>query len=1076
MASSEQRSGGPTGLLLPMAASFPLGVGHSPQAPPQRPPRSPPTVPDPDALAHPAESGTLPSAPASSGLQAAEHAAAVASEAVRPAASALAALEDSEEGGIVLPELARLGADSFCIEVIRNMRSAGRMLLSSPVVFPAFQQVSVVLCSLTDPGKLIILDCADKERSAGKRREFAEELVRQWPLSGGARQPLAARAVAPRRRLLAVRRRVAASRAGSDVNDSPVSDDEEQPGGELSAGADGKVAKVQGAAVVAAARGSGKRDQRRSRNGDGDVDVAEGGGSSAGSRASDVNGGGDADGAPLGFLGTKGLDAVMCSQSLALSLRNSGRSVSDPQRKKEVITSAMVQRFQRVTGLPDLDELPFVVSLKLWEAAAELNEEMGAMTGHTRDWKQLYPPQLFQHNWALEWATPQTGAVADRTCLHPPRHPRVKCSPPSRLLGLIVAVSLSPFWNLVVQLYFADYPFDPTAAGKGSQGKREAAGKGGPVRFPRRKAGLDGAQDGAAAAAERGGSVPDEASGSDDEGGGDGADGQHNPSDAHGAPHAGGSAGETFSQGGTQAGADAAASPSARKPAGPGKVSAMEVLKLGRRAIPPLEPGDKGGGSPLKVRKIAGAAESSAAATTPPHPAGLTPLIGRAMLSPKVTGAPLKRPVAAADPPTPARACRTASPSDQLVIRNAVKVARLSATSALLKSWKIFPSIVPDDTIIVRVASVREWAKAVQEQGIPSFLLSPEALGQANRLRHEIDKTPKTANVPKVDRTVVEVVVNGTPRRLPFEMVADMIELHRCNADYKTAGQSSLWLETLGKADVQLDAMVNPFLMPKRLSVVQMTSVLRRAVGRLRLGDKLWARSVLPMNNSQTGEPVDLQTSWTLDVRTFVDAARPVWLKCSFADPFLVELAHHVAEVGMGVHIMTCEKFSAMLRTPQDKTVELAEAIRLGRRWARAAIKSSRVLTMVNHGNSHWCAAEVSLAERHIVWYDPLAPAALDAVTEFSLSRLRLLGNCVLSAQLGTDIGAGVSWSTHVLKTPRQEDSVSCGLFSLQFLVRRVTGGAFQLSGGQADLLRLVLLHKMVVAGSEALVRQNSSA
>lgn len=202
-------------------------------------------------------------------------------------------------------------------------------------------------------------------------------------------------------------------------------------------------------------------------------------------------------------------------------------------------------------------------------------------------------------------------------------------------------------------------------------------------------------------------------------------------------------------------------------------------------------------------------------------------------------------------------------------------------------------------------------------------------------------------------------------------------------------------------------------------------------------------------------------------MRTFVDAARTVWLKCSFVDPVLVELGRWASEYKRGVRILTCEKLTSMLRTPQGATVELADATRLGRRWAVGAGRCSSLATMVNHDNTHWCAAVIIMSKREIVFYDPLAPPTLDTDSEFSLARLRLLGNCVLAAQLGGSGGsvASVDWTTRRVCLPRQTDSVSCGIFALQFLVQMVTSTTFELGGDEAGLLRLVFLHKMIVAG-----------
>lgn len=80
---------------------------------------------------------------------------------------------------MVLPELARLGADSFCSEVIRNIRSAGHMLLTSSVAFPAFERVSIVLSTSADPFRILIVDCAETVAPVLNRVEFGGALSLQ---------------------------------------------------------------------------------------------------------------------------------------------------------------------------------------------------------------------------------------------------------------------------------------------------------------------------------------------------------------------------------------------------------------------------------------------------------------------------------------------------------------------------------------------------------------------------------------------------------------------------------------------------------------------------------------------------------------------------------------------------------------------------------------------------------------------------------------------------------------------------------------------------------------------------------
>lgn len=318
------------------------------------------------------------------------------------------------------------------------------------------------------------------------------------------------------------------------------------------------------------------------------------------------------------------------------------------------------------------------------------------------------------------------------------------------------------------------------------------------------------------------------------------------------------------------------------------------------------------------------------------------------------------------------------------------------------------------------------------------------------------------------ERVIMEATVLGVVHRLPFAAEALMTEVHRCNEDYTLAGQSSLWLENIGQTQMVTEPVNNPFLLPTRVSVSSMKATVKSAVGSARLDGIIWQRTVSSARDPCTGEAVDVLSSWRLDVRSFLDTARSVWVKCSSADPILVGLGHFCEVTGRTSYVMTCEKFTSMLRTPQGCTAELAEAIRPGSRWAVGAGQCASFATMVNHGNTHWCAAFVSIPAREIVFYDPYAPSSVDQCTETSLALLRLLGNCILSAQLGrSGVGADVGWTTRHVRFPRQlsTDSTNCGVFALQFLVACVTGSPFQLNGDEADLLRLVLLHKLVEAG-----------
>lgn len=908
------------------------------------------------------------------------------------------------------PELARLGADKFCSEVIRNMRSSGRMLLSSPVVFPAFERVSIVLSTSAHPTKLVILDCGEGDRPVADRRAYAKALVRRMLPDGSKGRALARRAVARQPLPASGSQRAAANGSSLDGSNSRATEEHLDP------------SQVE------------RRDHRRG------VDEMDLDGGSSDGRGGASDGDSAADGGSSCADGSSrwdtGLAEVASSPALAESLNNSGRAVSDPKRKQETVTSSMVARFLSGTGLRDLEMLTFAMSVDLWTLAKALKDELAVRTGVWRTWSKLCPRQLFEANWSLDWSTADIGNVADRTCLFPPRDPRIKCSLESRAVALVVAFALSPFWNLAVRLFFAEHP-----VGAGDEVDQPGGS-------------LDAV--GASAPPSDGPKIGERAAEGDADARNDGP-GTLTPLVPPRAVDA------VLVRGEGPVGSTSPNLPLPLPPAGAARVSARDVLLLGRRRLHPSKDDGDGGASPRKIPRTGAAAV-------------LTSLVGRPLLGAKLTGAPPKRLALPAEPPIPELAQRTGLPSEKFVLRRAVAAARLSTTAQMVERWKRVPSVPPDEGVVVRVVSAREFAKATKEQDNASILLPPETLKQAGERRHALFTAAEDVDKQhQQDRAVLEIIVKGDLLQLPYTVVPLMAELHRANADYTVAVQSSTWLKSIVKKQILVDPASHPFLLPSRLSVLNLVAAVRGTVGRARLSHTVWTRSVPVVLDPMTGEAVDVQSTWCLDVRSFLSAARSAWLKCSFVDALLVELAHFSAAAGRGTHVMTCEKFTSMMRTPQDKTVQLSEATRLGRRWAVGAGRCTSFATMVNHHNAHWCAAFVSLSDREIVFYDPLAPSAQDEESEFSLARLRLLGNCMLSAQRGEASCAAATWTTKFVRSPQQEDSVSCGVFSLQFLVGRVTGSAYDLDGDEPDLLRLVLLHKVLVAGTAGQVAKTTT-
>lgn len=496
-------------------------------------------------------------------------------------------------------------------------------------------------------------------------------------------------------------------------------------------------------------------------------------------------------------------------------------------------------------------------------------------------------------------------------------------------------------------------------------------------------------------------------------------------------------------------------------------ISSKEVLKLGRRGSASSRADDSSTDYPLKTQKLDDKDDSMG---KPPAGGALTSLVGRPMLFAKTTGAPNPRAAPPAEPPTPARGSGVASPSVKFALRRALEAGSVATIAELINRWVSMPCTEPEEAVMVEVVSAHEFSAASTKQDDVSLLLPREVLAQTSLKRHAIDTGAQNVDMrPAMDGAVVDVVVKGVSLRLPLLSMVHMAERHGINEAYKVAGQSSLCLQMLSAADGGdhlVDPQSNPFLLPVRQMVTKMKETIKAAVGNSTLKDKIWQRAVAQSLDPSTGEPVNLVTSWTLTAECFVEAARPVWLTCSFVDPFLFELARWCSVNGSGIHVMTCEKFTASLRTPQGATVALADAARLRWRWAVAAKCSSRVATMVNQGNAHWCAAIFHLSTCEILFYDSLALVNIDVETEFTLARLRHLGGCIDGAQLrGILASSSAGWATSRVGLQRQTDSVSYGLFALQFLVQHVTRTKFEINGDEADLLRVFIMLSMVVAG-----------
>lgn len=348
-----------------------------------------------------------------------------------------------------------------------------------------------------------------------------------------------------------------------------------------------------------------------------------------------------------------------------------------------------------------------------------------------------------------------------------------------------------------------------------------------------------------------------------------------------------------------------------------------------------------------------------------------------------MTGGPPKHPHRIEEPPTPARGRRVAHTAMKFNLRRTDEAGRRSTIGLLMDRWAVVPTTHPDNGFSVHISSAREYAGKVQRQDKASIPLPPALLDAAGEKWHASYIAGQSVDVhPAFERAIVETVVVKTTYRLPYAAISPMAELDRIKADYAAAGQSSLWLQSLGnerEGDRLVDSDHNQFLMPTRVMLAQMKAVVKGAIGSAPLSGGIWKRTVRQVVDPTSGEAVDVQSSWSLDARTVVSPARPGWLKRSFVDTVLVKLGSWSSSAGNGVHVRTSEKLTAMLRTPQGCTIELAEARRLGMRWALGAGRCTQLATMVTHGSSHWCAAVIHLTAREISFYDSLAHTSLYA-------------------------------------------------------------------------------------------------
>jgi len=145
-----------------------------------------------------------------------------------------------------------------------------------------------------------------------------------------------------------------------------------------------------------------------------------------------------------------------------------------------------------------------------------------------------------------------------------------------------------------------------------------------------------------------------------------------------------------------------------------------------------------------------------------------------------------------------------------------------------------------------------------------------------------------------------------------------------------------------------------------------MVASVRGAVGTSKLGDVVWERAASEVIVVPSGAATTRIVKPQLTVRELLQVAQSAWMRCSVIASVLVKLAEHETVLDDSSHIMLCEKFTTMTRTPQNKSVQVGAARAIAKRWAVAAGSSRSVVTLVNHNNVHWCAARIDLIARNI--------------------------------------------------------------------------------------------------------------
>ena len=341
---------------------------------------------------------------------------------------------------LVLRALNRLGADPFCHEVLRNLRSSGRMLLRDRSAFPVWRSVHILLAKgdglPSDPTQLFLLDCSDEERPRAERRLLAQSVSEHWaaerspspapttnvggesaapvgaPLAsnlGGVRaQTVRAAADAPvtvraaraansartKKEAAAVAAATAAipnyggEAEGDDISDildaaaaeaaAVMQGTEEGTGGERNTAAAANIATAAAAATAAASTTAATSAAAAAAA----VSSASTGAATAGAARVASSRNKTTEHFRGGNASSKSwqveeLCGIMSSNSWQQSLKNAGLITTTANRPRRVITDAM---------------------------ASDLKDAIGAQADEgSRDWKFVCPSELYDNNWALAW-------------------------------------------------------------------------------------------------------------------------------------------------------------------------------------------------------------------------------------------------------------------------------------------------------------------------------------------------------------------------------------------------------------------------------------------------------------------------------------------------------------------------------------------------------------------------------------------------------------------------------------------------------------------------------------------------